>query len=138
MLDGSLRRHKHGAHVHGENSIEVREREIVDRAESQHARVVDQDINAAQFANRALDCCLYRAGIGTVCLNCEGPYSERLCRLRNFAGPVGRTGIGQRNVSAFASQTFDDGCADAPAAAGDKAIFPWSLSCEFIRLLLLL
>jgi hypothetical protein len=56
-------------------------------------------------------------------LACSQVSSERLRCLDDFAASIGRTRISQRDIRAFAGQTFDDGGSDAPATSGDKSAF---------------
>jgi hypothetical protein len=49
----------------------------------------------------------------------ERPHAERPSRLYRFVGVVGLADIGQRDMGAFACETFDDGGTYATATAGD-------------------
>lgn len=55
VRDGRLDRKEHAAHVHGERQVEVGDRDGVDDAEAQHARVDDHDIDRAVPSDRLGD-----------------------------------------------------------------------------------
>src|SRR6202043_3134893 len=123
VLDRRLRRYKDRSYADGQRSIKVRELEILDGTHDRDSRVVDENVNAAQFRQRAFDDGDHGTGISAVSLNGQGANSERLRCLDAFAASIGRTRISQRDIRAFAGQTFDDGGSDAPATSGDKSAF---------------
>jgi hypothetical protein len=123
VLDGSLRRDKHGPHIDGDRAVKVRQLEIVNRAKRQHARAIDEDVYATQFSHRAIDSTDHGTRVGAVGLNGNHFASERLRRFGGFIGSVGRARIGESDMCAFRRQTIDNGGTDAATPSGDECAF---------------
>ena len=120
VAHGSLRGHKHRAHVHVERVVEIGEGKAVDLARHRHAGVVDEDVEAAQRARGRVDGLREGGGVCTVGTQRQGlaagRFNSRHQRLRGGFGAA----VGEGHGRSVARQALDDGGADATRAAGDK------------------
>ncbi|MFT8764129.1 MAG: hypothetical protein ABF809_09035 [Gluconobacter potus] len=120
---GCLNRDKRAAHIDGEHPVESIECEFVHRAAEHDASIVHENIEAAQFHDRAGDGSPDFVGIGVVRLNGEGLAPGRGNFGCNLVGFVGRGGIGERHDCTICRETTDDRGADAARSAGNKSHF---------------
>ena len=83
------------------------------------AGVVDEDVDAAESGDRVGDEFLALVDFADVGLEGGGFAAELLNHGDDFVGACFVGAIAERDVGAFASETLDDGAADALVAAGD-------------------
>nr|BAM71405.1 hypothetical protein [Ralstonia pickettii] len=119
----SFRGDEDGAHVDGERLVEVLQREALDRAEQQHAGVVDQDVELAELVCDVVDRTGERSGVGGVGLDGERAAAGRLHFSHQRIGRGRRLLVSEGDCRALARQAADDRRADAAGATGDKSGF---------------
>ena len=87
--DRRLRSNEYRTHVDGQRPIKVCQLKILEGTRDQDSRVVDENVNTAQFRHRAFDSGDHGTGIGAVSLNGQGANPGRLRCLDDFVCSVG-------------------------------------------------
>ncbi len=90
VFDRRLRRDEHRSHLDSQRAIEILQFEIIQRGHRQRSRIVDENVDPAQFRRRALHSGEDRAGIGAISVYRQGSDSERLRGFCDFVGPFRR------------------------------------------------
>ena len=120
VAHGGLGGYEHGAHVDVERVVKVGQRKAADFTRDGDARVVDEDVQAAQLARGAVHRLREGNGIGAVGLQGQGLAAARSNvrhqRLRRRCGAA----VGEGHGRPVARQAPHDGRANAARAAGDE------------------
>src|SRR5262249_39745332 len=87
--------------------------EIDDRRDDLHARVRDQDVDAAQLLAGEGDAVVDLALVGDVHVHCQCGWTER---FRGFGGALD---VGDGDARALGDELSGDGAADSAGGAGD-------------------
>lgn len=120
MPRSRLRRDDHRAHVDVQRRVDIVEREVVQRGRAEDARVVDEDVEAAERLRGMIDRAAHGHRIGAVGLDRDGPAAERLDVGNDGPRPLRRFLVSDRDVRAIGRQPFRNGRADAATAARDE------------------
>ncbi len=113
-------------HIDGPQFFQIGGSRVCEFRGGVHAGVVDQDIESTELSGGSIDGRGNRGGVGAVGLDGKRSAAQAFDLLRDGMGLIGRTVVGDRDISTVGSEAFGDGGADAAAAAGDECNF----ACE--------